>query len=1080
MMNYAELQITTNYSFLRGASHPHELAAEAAELGLNAIAITDRNSLAGVPKALDAIEQVQKQQVQKQVGDIRLIIGCRLDLACGNSVLCYPRDRFAYSRLTRMLTRGKRHTDIEKGECLLTYEDLAEFGEGQVFIALGDTATPDYRSFVEKLCGDFRKNTYAALTRRFRPHENERLQALADMARGLRVPTIATNDVLYHVPERRMLHDVMTCIRLGKTIETLGYERELSADRFLKPADEMARLFARHAEAVERTQEIAERCTFSFRDLHYQYPDEKLIPGLTAQQALERKTWEGAAKRYPNGVSEKVRKQVLEELKLIDELKYAPYFLTVWRIVDFARSQDILCQGRGSAANSAVCFCLGITELNPDTADVLFARFISAERGEPPDIDVDFEHERREEVIQWIYNTYGRDNAALTATVIHYRTRRAVREVGKALGLSEDVTATLAGSVWGWSNDGVRDERARNLGLDPADWRLRLTLELSKEIMGFPRHLSQHPGGFVISHERLDNLVPIEKAAMENRTVVSWDKDDIEILKMMKVDVLGLGMLGCLRRAFDLFKQHKKELPTSVAAIPEGDARVYDMLCKADSVGVFQVESRAQMSMLPRLRPREYYDLVIQVAIVRPGPIQGNMVHPYLTRRADPSLVTFPSPELEYALKKSLGIPIFQEHAMKIAIIGAGFTPSEADQLRRAMATFRNDGKVSMFRQRFLDGMLKNNYTREFAENCFSQIEGFGTYGFPESHAASFAILVYASSWVKCLHPDVFLCAILNAQPLGFYAPAQLVRDAREHGVEVLPVDINHSRWDCTLEGEADTRGYFAVRLGFKQIKGMSEEAAAKLITARHAPYSGLEEVWRRTGLEVGYLEVLAEADTCGSAGIDRRQALWSVKSLRKPLPLFAAADQRAETWAPDIAEPAVELTPLNAGENVLQDYATISFSLRDHPLKFLRGELAAARWQPLSILKDKSLRDGTIVRVAGLVLVRQRPGSSKGVVFVTLEDETSQGNLVLWPQVFEENRAIVMTTRFMACVGKLQREGDVIHVVARELVDLTPWLKRIGDEDLENVQARMLSGMGRMRPPDDAAPLRVKSRDFH
>ena len=1067
-MAYAELQVTSNYSFLRGASHPRELAATAAALGLSAIAITDRNSLAGIPKALDAAEQVEKQG-----GKMRLVIGCRLDLADGHSVLCYPKDRHAYSRLTRLLTRGKQHTHIEKGECLLTYDDLAEYGEGQMFIALGDGATPALRAFTEKLRTDFPKSTYLALTRRFRPNENERLQALADLAQDLRIPTIATNDVLYHTPDRRMLHDVMTCIRLGNTIDTLGYKRELSADRFLKPPDEMARLFARHPEAVERTQEIVEDCAFSFRDLNYQYPDEKLIPGLTAQEALEQKTWEGAATRYRQGVPDKVRKQVNVELALINDLKYAPYFLTVWRIVDFARSRGILCQGRGSAANSAVCFCLGITELDPYTSDVLFARFISAERNEPPDIDVDFEHERREEVIQWIYNTYGRDHAALTATVIHYRTRRAVREVGKALGLSEDITATMASSIWGWSNDGIVDERARKLGLDPSDWRLRLTLQLSKEIMGFPRHLSQHPGGFVISHERLDNLVPIEKAAMENRTVVSWDKDDIEILKMMKVDVLGLGMLGCLRRAFDLLKDHKN-MPLTVAQIPGEDPAVYDMLCKADSVGVFQVESRAQMSMLPRLKPRTYYDLVIQVAIVRPGPIQGNMVHPYLRRRAGLEKVSFPKPELEEALKKTLGIPIFQEHAMKIAIIAAGFTPSEADQLRRAMATFRNDGKVSEFRERFINGMLRNDYPRDFAERCFSQIEGFGTYGFPESHAASFAILVYASSWIKCHHPDVFLCAILNAQPLGFYAPAQLVSDARAHGVTVLPVDINDSRWDCALEPQEN--GSFAVRLGFRQIKGMTEEAAAIIVTARHAPYGGLDDLWRRTGLAERYLELLAEADTCGSAGINRRQALWSVKALRKPLPLFAAADQRIQNWTPDTHEPAVTLTPLTAGENVLQDYATISFSLRAHPLKFLRRELEAARWQPLGGLKD--LKDGAFVRIAGLVLVRQRPGSANGIVFVTLEDETGQGNLVVWPNMFEQHRGIVMASRMMACAGKLQREGDVVHIVARELYDLTPWLRRIGDEDLETVKPLMLSG-GRA---DDAQQprLRVKSRDFH
>ncbi len=1055
MTPYAELQVTTNYSFLRGASHPRELVAAAKLLGISALAITDRNSVAGIVKAFDAARQAE----------IGFIVGCRLDLADGASVLCYPQNRAAYSRLTRLLTVGKQRAP--KGECYLHYEDLAAAGEGQIFVALGDEPTEALKTFLHRLRGDFRKQVYLALTRRFRPNENPRLDALAEMAQTARVPTVVTNDVLYHVPERRILQDVMTCTRLGRTIDTLGYERELSADRFLKPPQEMARLFAGYPAAVERTAEIMERCRFSLDELQYQYPDEELFPALTAQQALEKLAWEGAAERYPQGVVGKVRDQINDELKLISDLKYAPYFLTVWRIVNFARSQDILCQGRGSAANSAVCYCLRITEIDPITSGGLFARFISVDRGEPPDIDVDFEHERREEVIQWIYKTYGRDHAALTATVVHYRTRRAVREVAKALGLTEDVTAVMAGSVWGWSEDGIAHERARSLGLDPDDWRQRLTLKLAQEITGFPRHLSQHPGGFVISRERLDNLVPVENAAMKDRTVIAWDKDDIEVLKMMKVDVLGLGMLGCLRRAVDLLKEHKAT-PLTLDTIPKEVPAVYDMLCKADSVGLFQVESRAQMNMLPRLKPRKFYDLVIQVAIVRPGPIQGNMVHPYLKRRAGLEKVTYPSPELEEALHKTLGKPLFQEHAMKIAIVGAGFSPSEADLLRRAMATFRNDGKVSMFRERFLKGMLANNYEREFAERCFSQIEGFGTYGFPESHAASFALLVYASSWMKCHHPDVFLCAILNAQPLGFYAPAQLVSDARAHDVVVLPVDINTSRWDCTLEPQPD--GTFAVRLGFRMINGMNTEAAAKIVAARHAPYKNLDDLWSRTEISLQHLEALAEADACMSVGVDRRQALWSVRALRKPLPLFAVADKRADIWVPHVHEPGVELTPLTAGENVLQDYATISFSLRDHPLRFLRAHLSRARWQPLGSLMQA--KDGDQVRIAGLVLVRQRPGSANGIVFISLEDETGLGNLVVWPSFFESHRAVVMASRMLACAGRVQREGDIIHIVVKELYDLTPWLRRIGDEDLE--QTPQVAN-------DGSAPrLKVKSRDFH
>jgi len=1060
MDRYAELQVTTNYSFLRGASHPRELVAAAQTLGMEAIAITDRNSLAGVVKAFDAVEQVNRKvrearEKSESIGnEIKLIVGCRLDLADGQSLLCYPRDRPAYSRLVRLLSLGKHRGG--KGECRLTYDDLGNYGEGQIFVALGDEPTEDLQKFLQKLRADFRAQCYLSLTRRFRPNENQRLHALAKMARSLRLPTVATNDILYHVPERRMLQDVMTCIRLGKTIDTLGYEREQSADRFPKSPKEMTRLFSRHAEAIERTGEIAARCRFSLTELQYQYPDEELIPGLTAQQALEKITWEGAVTRYPDGIPEKARAQIEYELKIITGLKYAPYFLTVWRIVQAAREKEILCQGRGSAANSAVCFCLGVTEINPVITDVLFERFISADRGEPPDIDVDFEHQRREEVIQWIYEKYGRTHAALTATVIHYRSRRAVREVGKALGLTEDVTAVLAGSVWGWSSAGVSEARAKTLGLDPADRRLGLTLQVAREIIGFPRHLSQHPGGFVITKDRLDDLVPIENAAMKDRTVIEWDKDDIEVLKMMKVDVLGLGMLSCLRRAFALLKEHKG-MDLTIASTPPDDPKVYAMICKADTIGVFQIESRAQMSMLPRLRPENYYDLVIEVSIVRPGPIQGGMVHPYLRRRKGIEKVSYPSPALEAVLKKTLGVPLFQEQAMKIAIVGAGFTPNEADQLRRAMATFRNDGKIHLFRERFISGMLKNGYEKAFAVRCFSQIEGFGTYGFPESHAASFAILVYVSSWVKCHHPDVFLCALLNSQPLGFYAPAQLVRDARDHGVTVLPVDINISRWDSALEPQTD--GTFAVRLGLRLVKGMAEAAAGTIVAARCAPYKNLEDLWQRTELPLPYLEALAEADTCTSAGIDRRQALWTVRALHKPLPLFAIAHKSQAVWEPEMIEPDVRLTPLTAGENVLQDYATTSLSLRAHPTAFLRDSLKQARWDTLASVSQA--RDKQFVRIAGLVLVRQRPGSANGVVFVTLEDETGNANLVVWPDMFDRHRAIVMTSRLLACAGQVQTEGTVIHVVARELYDLTSWLRHIGDEAA-------------------SPPLRMNSRDFH
>lgn len=1035
MNGYAELQVTTNYTFLCGASRPRELVETAAALGLSAIAVTDHNSLAGVVKVHTAA---------KEVG-LRVIVGSRLDLVDNQSLLCFPQDKAAYSRLVRLLTLGKKAGG--KGRCYLRYADLQAFGEGQLIIALADRVDDQFKEQLRQLQRDFNGRCYLALTRLFRPQETKRLQDLDGLARTVGVPTVVTNNVLYHVPERRMLQDVLTCIREGITIDRLGYKRELSSDRYLKPPEEMYRLFPGYADAVVRSTEIANLCTFSLDELRYQYPDEYLFPGLSAQDALEKLTAEGSARRYPDGTSEKVASQIEHELRIIKHLNYAPYFLTVWRIVDFARSRGILCQGRGSAANSAVCFCLGITSIDPVFTDLLFERFVSAERNEPPDIDVDFEHQRREEVVQWVYETYGRERAALTATVVHYRSRRAVREVGKALGLPEDVTGALAGSVWGWGHEGIPEKHAREIGLDPDDYRLGLTLKLSEELLGFPRHLSQHPGGFVISRDRLDELVPIEPAAMENRSVVEWDKNDLDSLNMMKVDLLALGMLSCIRGSFDLLRDHKN-LNFEIATIPAEDPAVYDMLCVADSVGVFQVESRAQMNMLPRLKPRTFYDLVIECAIVRPGPIQGDMVHPYLRRRQGKEKPSFPSEELRQVLAKTLGVPLFQEQAMKIAIVAAGFSPGEADQLRRAMATFKNVGTISKFRDRFVEGMVGRGYERTFAERCFKSIEGFGSYGFPESHSASFAILIYVSSWIKCHHPEIFLCAILNAQPMGFYSVPQLIRDAKNHDVEVLPININASHWDCTVEARGKR---LAVRIGLRLIKGLRNEAAAIIISARYASFTSIEETLRRTGVDIGQLNLLADADAFACFGSDRHKASWTIKGLNpESLPLFAAADTKATEIKAEQIEPDALIEPPTEGAQVVQDYLTTSFSLRDHPLSFIRRQLCEGKWKPLEIVGYA--RNGEGVRIAGLILVRQRPGSAKGVTFITLEDETANANLVVWPDNFEKYRRIIMRAGLVGCVGRIQREGIVTHVIVNHLEDLTPLVQMIGDSGATNL----------------------------
>ena len=1302
MSAYAELAVSTNFSFLRGASHPEELVMQAKALGLSGLGVADRNSVAGVVRAHEAAKE----------HGVRLAVGARLVFADATpDILAYPRDRTGWAQLTRLLTLGKRRA--EKGACTLFFDDLLAHSAGLNLIVLADAIgaaqlSPSplageggeiERNEIEPGEGENRipartlylhppprsgggeppegrgrgrsglacsappppcdawspspvsrgrmssdqaaQCTLFTLLHRlheavpdavwlgasmlYRGDDARRLARHAALAETAKIPLIAVGDVLYHAPERRALQDVVTCIREHLTLDNAGRRLEANAERHLKSADEMARLFRAAPQAIAETQRFLERCRFSLDELAYEYPDEIREGFATPQDALVAFAEEGARRRYPHGVPANVRHALDHEYALIGELGYAPYFLTVHDIVRFARAQGILCQGRGSAANSAVCYCLGVTEVDPERADLLFERFVSAERREPPDIDVDFEHERREEVIQYIYRRYGRERAGLAATVICYRGRSAIREVGKVFGLSDDAIGALAGTLWGWSAEAISNEHARRVGFDPADPRLAKILALARELIGFPRHLSQHVGGFVITRGRLDELVPIENAAMEERTVIEWDKDDLDTLRILKIDVLGLGMLSCLRRSLDLLQKHYPEFaalvpppgggrsvreakregvssggsphpgassasaeraPTlplqgrveqqpsaftecseprlDLSVIPPEDPAVYRMLSRADSVGVFQVESRAQMTMLPRLRPRAFYDLVIEVAIVRPGPIQGDMVHPYLRRRQGLEDVHFPSPspahgpadELRQVLGKTLGVPLFQEQAMRIAIVAAGFTPSEADQLRRAMATFRRVGTIKYFRTKLIEGMAARGYPRDFAERCFNQIEGFGEYGFPESHAASFALLVYASAWIKCRYPDVFAAALLNSQPMGFYAPAQIVRDAQEHGVEVRPVDVNFSDWDNTLEacerplsdvipgepegrdqeatsplegevdqrrlngvdregGDAeaiakestplpapppqggreqhfasgasdgqtpqvhprhaemqdDIRATHAVRLGLRQINGFSEDDARAIECARGAGFDSVRDLWLRTKLSPAVLERLAQADAFRSVGLDRRKALWAVRALRRAgdkddLPLFA----RVQT--PEL-EPDVALPPMRLGEHVVADYRHLHLSLKAHPASFLRRDLDRR-----GILRNERLAtipSGRRVSVAGIVLVRQRPGTAKGVIFMTLEDETGVANAIVWPQVFEAFRPIVLGARFVSVSGRLQNESGVIHVVADRLDDLTPLLQRLATD------AGCIDALARCdevkRPiPEGRIPLRAGS----
>lgn len=1113
---YAELCVTSNFSFLRGASHPEELVTRAAALGLDAIAITDRNSLAGVVRAYSALKEIKRaaneegvkirshSQIdassRKQTNELpplpvpqadklpKLIVGARLVLQDSPiDWVALPSNRAAYEELSQLLTRGKRRA--QKGECQLNFEDLCAANKGQILIALPkiksleeglcETANDHIRQLHQKTPG----NVFIGAAPRYDGTDQAWFRLCAQAAHRLATPMVAVGDVLMHHASRRRLADVLTCLREGCTIDQIGTRALPNAERRLKTPAELARLYRHHPAAFSRTLEIATRCSFDLSELSYEYPDE-IMGGEQPQDRLVRLTYEGLEERYPDGVSDHALKLAEKELKLIAKLNFAAYFLTVYDIVQFARSQKILCQGRGSAANSIICYALKITDVGPETITMVSERFISEHRGEPPDIDVDFEHERREEVIQYVYKRYGRHRAGLCATVIHFRTRAAIREVGKVMGLNADVTAALAGQIWGSSNHGPEATRVKELGLDLNNRRVSQTIDLIKEVIGFPRHLSQHVGGFVITQGNLDALCPIENAAMENRTVIEWDKDDIDALGILKVDLLSLGMLTCIRKCFALIESHHGKQLT-LASVPQADTPTYDMLCVADAVGVFQVESRAQMNFLPRMRPREFYDLVIEVAIVRPGPIQGGMVHPYINRRQGKEKVTFPSKELEEVLGRTLGVPLFQEQAMQIAVVAAGFTPSEADKLRRSMATFRRMGTIGQLREKFISGMLQRGYELDFAQSCFGQIEGFGEYGFPESHAAAFAMLAYISAFLKCHYPAEFACALLNAQPMGFYAPAQIVRDAREHQVEVRPVCVNASLWDNTLERRGDNT--LALRLGFRQIKGLREEDATWIVAARGNGYPDPESLWLRTGVPPATLERLAEADAFTGMGLSRRAALWQVKTIRsaKPLPLFNdPIDGEA------IFEPKVELPAMHLGQEVVEDYLSTRLTLRAHPMELLRPHIE--QLTPHDRLAALTPQQARRVSVCGLVITRQRPGTASGVIFLTLEDETGVSNVVVWPKIYEKFRAAVLGGRLLKVTGRLEREGIVVHLIATHIEDRSHDLALLGHPNdavlgettnvTDDVPVHLKSNAPRPRAmhPRDQAKKLFPSRDFH
>ncbi len=1096
---YAELDVATNFSFLRGASHGDELVFRAGELGYRAIGVTDVNTLAGVVRAHEAA---------KQCG-LKLVVGVRLQLVDAPDVLIWPTDRVAYGRLCRLLTTGKRRT--EKGQCTLYLEDVLNLGEGMQAAVVpadprsGEDATVAYAKLRQAL----ERRVSIAASRVYGPDDQSHLARLAELSRKFDIPLLATNQVHYHDPARRRLQDVLTCVRHGRTIGEAGFRLLCNGERYLKPPDAMYRLFADHPAALRRGLEIAEQCQFNLDELRYEYPDEIVPTGQSAIAYLADLTWRGAAQRWSGGVPVKVRGQIEHELELIERLKYEAYFLTVHDMVVFARSRGILCQGRGSAANSAVCYCIGVTSVDPSRIDVLFERFVSAARGEPPDIDVDFEHERREEVLQYLYNKYGRERAGMTAEVITYRGKSAVRDVGTALGLSLDMVDQMSKRLEWWDRGALSEQQLIECGLDPADRTVRLVVELTAQLLGFPRHLSQHVGGMVMTRGPLCEMVPIENAAMADRTVIEWDKNDIDALGILKVDALALGMLTCISKAFALV-EHKtgftaenaeiaenarknsignsfledgvgKALPPTgnfsgvssafsafsavnsssprrleLHTVPPEDPVVYEMISNADTIGVFQIESRAQMSMLPRLRPRCFYDLVIEVAIVRPGPIQGDMVHPYLRRRNNEEAVSYPSEALRNVLSKTLGVPLFQEQAMRIVMVAAGFTAEEADKLRRAMAAWKRGGAIDVFHKKIVEGMLANGYTAEFANQCFMQIRGFGEYGFPESHAASFALLVYVSAWLKRYHPAAFAAALINSQPMGFYAPAQIVRDAREHGVTVKAVDVNESDWDCLLDRPAATppppvantapgtwgQGGPELRLGLRLVRGLRRVHAEKLLEARArvGRFASVSHLHRAAGLPVSALKVLAEADTFGSMGLSRRRALWEVLALAdESAPLFDRPEL-SESESESEEEPVLlPLPQMPLGQEVMHDYLTVGLSLKRHPVGVIRQELA--RLGLATCAQVQAARHGDWVKAAGVVLIRQRPGTAGGIVFQTIEDETGIANLIVRPEIYDQFRQAARHATLIRVEGRVERQGQVVHVTARKLDDLSEML---------------------------------------
>jgi error-prone DNA polymerase len=1050
-MSYTELQITTNFTFLRGGSHPEEMVEQALALAYTEIAITDHNTLAGIVRAYTAAKNK----------NIRIIPACRLDLLDGYSLLAYPTTKEAYANLSGLLSEGNLRA--EKGKCFLYKADVFRYKEGLKFIIIPPDVLNEAFELEKEFMGavqEYRQvlgtEVYLGAIRSFQANDNKKLFRLAQVSKQFNVPLVAINDVHYHAPERRELQDVLTCIREKCTIYNAGFKLYQNAERYLKPAEEMKRLFAHYPEAIENTKRIANACLFSLSELKYIYPEEITSEGRTPQEELVYLVWQGAKEKFGEHIPQKVKETIEMELEFMERKNYAAYFLTVYDFVRFARSQNILCQGRGSAANSTVCYCLGITSVDPNKFRLLFSRFMSDARDEPPDIDVDFEHERREEVMQYIYQKYGRDRAAIVATVTQQHFKGAVRDVAKAMGLSVDAVNSLSASGWEFKEDWYAGKKVSSTGFDAKDKHLLKVLDLTNQYIGFPRQLGQHTGGFIITQGKLSDLCPILNARMEDRTNIEWNKDDIESLGFLKVDVLALGMLTCIRKGFT-FAKEKYDLDLTLANIPQDDPAVYEMVSHADTIGVFQIESRAQMSMLPRLKPKCFYDLVIEVAIVRPGPIQGDMVHPYLRRRNGEEPVVYPSKELEEILGRTLGVPLFQEQAMEIAIVAGGFTPAEADELRRSMATFKAKGKVSTFEQKLVNGMIKKGYTEEFSKRVFRQLEGFGGYGFPESHAASFALLVYVSSWLKCYYPDVFAAALLNSMPMGFYQPAQIISDAKKHGVVMREVDINHSHWDNILEEKEGK--YCALRVGFRQVKGLKEEDMQILVAARDAGFVRIPKLLD-AGVPLSALEYLADADAFRSIGLDRRKALWEVTALKDhAIGLFHGQQQDISS------EKDIMLPEMSIEQHVIEDYRTLALSLKAHPVSFVRDKLSAMN--VISNAKLMDCKDGTKVRVAGLVLIRQRPGTASGIVFVTIEDETGTSNLVVFSNLFATYRKEIVNSHLLMVEGKMQKEGEVIHVVVQRCYNLSGLLAPLAHPKDTNYYDK--------EKPEDNSPVKKK-----